>query len=65
MTTLSEKSAVSIGLVLVIIAGVVWAVRLEGKVNAAEEKLDFLQSVDRRLSRIEGALGVAPTKGEE
>ena len=69
MTKITEKTYVSLGLVIVIIGGIGWLTSIYWKTesNASElikysekyEKLEIvLQSMDRRLSRIEGKLGV-------
>lgn len=73
MKALTEKTYFSLGLVLVLIGVVVWAVRLEAKVvshsdlddrrvEKLEKELSDVQrlfySIDKRLSRIEDKLGV-------
>lgn len=74
MTKISEKSYVSIGVVVIIIGGVMWLTTLFSKVNAQSEAMaaqvdeikqlketqrDYnktVESIDRRLSRIEGRM---------
>lgn len=56
--TLSEQSKVTIGLCISILIlsfwmGVAWA-----QIAELEKKIPLLESIDQRLSHIEGALGV-------
>lgn len=66
MNLISEKTALPISLVLVLVGGVMWFTRLEAKVEAqagtqpAQAELGkALQRIDRRLSRIEGKLSIS------
>jgi len=62
---ISESTSMSLG-VAILLAGVVAAgVRLEGRIDAAQANADdakadkkILISIDKRLTRIEGKLGV-------
>lgn len=57
--TLSEKTRVPVSLVIIIVTVVVWFIRLEGRVDAQAKQIDALTSIDRRLARIEGRLGIS------
>lgn len=66
--SLNEKTKVSIGLVFVVGA---YVVSLEGRVQANTVRgaeltrvVELMTKIDRRLSRIEGALGVKVPKKE-
>lgn len=69
MRILSEKTVVPIGFVLVFLGGCFWLSRVWFTVEASaevtkklsaeqREHIEALQKIDRRLSRIEGQLGV-------
>lgn len=66
---ITERTAIPISLVVIVIGVAIWGVRLEGKVTAQEQNitsyermfekiLDAQLQIDRRLARIEGKLGV-------
>lgn len=72
---IGSTTRVQLGLVATVvtfIAGVlIWGIRLEAKVDRQGDKIHELQiisrslsSIDRRLSRIEGRLGVKDEEGE-
>ncbi len=66
-TVISEKTPVTIGVVVLLIGGVVWLTTLYSKVSAAEVALRSytteLKNIDRRLSNIEGRLLISPAGG--
>ena len=64
---ISEKTAVSLGLVIVLAGGIVWLstvfaqVRHNGEqISELKEHAKVVESIDRRLSRIEGKLNIQP-----
>lgn len=62
---ITENTKVDIKIVIVVVAVVTWAIRLEGRVNYATDILTVVRSLDSRTSRIEGALGIkAPEDGD-
>lgn len=55
---LSEKSKITIGLCITVLSlafsmGIAWA-----QISELKDKITVIESIDRRLSRIEGKLGV-------
>lgn len=72
MKLITERTAIPISLVIVLVGGVLWFARLEAKVEAAqrsqEEQQELrkaLQRIDRRLSRMEGKMGIHPVRFDE
>lgn len=65
MKLITERTAIPISLVVVLVGGVLWFARLEAKVDAASnlqadqiQLAHTLNRIDRRLSRMEGKLGI-------
>jgi hypothetical protein len=74
--TLTEKTTLPISLVIVAISVAIWLIRLEGRVDAQAQTTTRLDSdrtevskvvkrIDRRLSNIEGRLGLPTSDKEE
>ena len=59
---IDEKSTISIGLVIVFIGAIAWLTSVASKAENAENYLkivaEAVTDIQKRLSRIEGALGV-------
>lgn len=59
---IDEKSTVSIGLVIVFVGAIAWLTSVANKADNAENYLkivaEAVTDIQKRLSRIEGALGV-------
>lgn len=65
---INEKTLIPLSLMITIIGGVYWLSNLNFKANASEKeieklnkKITVIQSIDTRLSRIEGALNISKT----
>lgn len=58
MATFSESSKLTVGLTIAILTVAFWVGVTWSQVQDLRQKVDLFQSIDRRLSRIEGKLGV-------
>lgn len=55
---LSEQSKITLGMCTAILALSFWMGVAWGQIAELREKMSIMQSIDQRLSRIEGRLGV-------
>lgn len=58
LSKITEKTVVPLSLVVALLSLAIWITRIEAKAMDAQAKLSVLESIDRRLSRIEGRLRV-------
>ena len=63
---ITDKTGISIKIVVLIACMVLYAAKIEGRINNAEKEIDraitLLQKIDRKISRIEGALDIPTIK---